>query len=96
MSNEQTTSPSQQLRSFTDALRGIFSGAMCDYYAPLGPDETLDDRSELIHDELWSVLVRVLVEHVQPHATRAATDAAILDYVAACIAQHGEPDAVAS
>jgi DNA-binding protein Fis len=96
MSDEQTTSPTQLLRAFDATVRDALQGAMRDYYAPLQGDETLADRCELIHDALWSALAHILVIHAQPHATRAATDAAILDYVAACIAQHGEPEAVAS
>lgn len=85
MSNELTNNPTQRLRAFDAVIRAAVDGAMRDYYSPLRPDETLDDRSELIHDELWSALARALVIHAQPHATPETTHAAILDYVAACI-----------
>jgi hypothetical protein len=86
MSNEQTTSYARY-----QALRQAISDAVflaeCHRFEYTG---SLDDSAEIGHDELWSALAQILVIHAQPHATRAATDAAILDYVAACIAQHGE------
>jgi hypothetical protein len=92
MSNELTNN--EQLRALQHDLQVAINVAMRRYHHPLTPSyiddgelitETIEDRAESVHDELWSALVRVLVEHAQPGPSRAATEAAILDYVAVCI-----------